>query len=325
MSDPDDTAGRSATGPFSGHRRWLVSSQPNPGSRISQRRPRRNGRPRRRSRRPSMGPAATAAGSRSAGAAAAPGQPPPAFDPPTQAQPYHQAQDQAQYQAQQSAPVSGAAAAARRRRYPDARRPARSPQPAGRRGRADAGARGKRPLGPAHGSPCPISTAEASEAIAPTSGRSPPPIRKKSASARKYALCATIDDIAQNLPNIGHDGAEWARRSLVVQFFRENIGGDRFWQLVDDVLARPAQNAELIELFAACLAAGFEGRFRVMPDGKGRLQQIMARLYGALEHPRSLSMLEIAPQWQGDRCAAAQGRHAEQGRAGRGRGACCCC
>lgn len=115
----------------------------------------------------------------------------------------------------------------------------------------------------------------------------------------KYALCATIDDIAQNLPEIGHDGAEWARRSLVVQFFRENIGGDRFWQLVEDMLANPSQNAEMIELFHACLAAGFEGRFRVMPDGKGRLREIMSRLYGALEHPRSLSMLELSPQWKG--------------------------
>ena len=114
-----------------------------------------------------------------------------------------------------------------------------------------------------------------------------------------YSLCATVDDIAQNLPNIGQDGAEWARRSLVVQFFRENIGGDRYWQLVDEVLARPGQNAELIELFVACLAAGFEGRFRVMPDGRGRLQQILASLYGALEHPRSQSALEISPQWHG--------------------------
>ena len=115
----------------------------------------------------------------------------------------------------------------------------------------------------------------------------------------KYALCSTIDDIAQNLPGVGHDGAEWARRSLVVQFFRENIGGDRFWQLTDEMLMRPAENSDLIELFHACLAAGFEGRFRVMPDGKTRLQEIMKRLYGALEHPRSLSMLEISPHWKG--------------------------
>jgi type VI secretion system protein ImpK len=114
-----------------------------------------------------------------------------------------------------------------------------------------------------------------------------------------YALCATVDDIAQNLPNIGQDGAEWARRSLVITFFRENIGGDRFWQLVDDILSKPALNSELIELFADCLAAGFEGRFRIMADGRTRLQQIFNSIYGALEHPRSLSQVEISPRWRG--------------------------
>ena len=115
----------------------------------------------------------------------------------------------------------------------------------------------------------------------------------------RYALCATIDDIAQNLPRAAADGAEWARRSLVVSFFRENIGGDRFWQLVDDLIARPAQNAELIELYAQCLAAGFEGRFRIMPDGRTRLQQIHNSLYGSLEHPRVLSQAELVPYWRG--------------------------
>lgn len=117
----------------------------------------------------------------------------------------------------------------------------------------------------------------------------------------KYAVCATIDDVAQNLPGVGNDGAEWARRSMVVQFFRENIGGDRFWQLVDDMLRSPSENADLIELYHGCLAAGFEGRFRVMPDGKRRLHEIMARLHGALTHVRGLSMLEMAPRWRGEK------------------------
>lgn len=113
----------------------------------------------------------------------------------------------------------------------------------------------------------------------------------------KYALCATIDDIAQNLP--GTDGAEWARHSLVVQFFQEAIGGDRFWQLVEDMLARPAQYADLIELYHACLAAGFEGRMRVLPDGKRRLHEVMTSLYAALDHVRTLSATELAPHWRG--------------------------
>lgn len=115
----------------------------------------------------------------------------------------------------------------------------------------------------------------------------------------KYALCATIDDIAQNLPGSAADGAEWARRGLVVQFFQEAIGGDRFWQLVDDMLARPAQHADLIELYHACLAAGFEGRFRVMPDGKRRLHEVMTSLYAGLEHVRTLSTVELSPHWKG--------------------------
>ena len=102
------------------------------------------------------------------------------------------------------------------------------------------------------------------------------------------------------MPGTGIDGAEWARRSLVVLFFQENIGGDRFWQIVDDMLRSPAGNADLIELYHACLAAGFEGRFRVMPDGKRRLHEIMTKLYGALEHPRSLSTQQLVSRWKGE-------------------------
>lgn len=116
----------------------------------------------------------------------------------------------------------------------------------------------------------------------------------------KYAVCATVDDVAQNLPGLGSDGAEWARRSMVVSFFQENIGGDRFWQLVDDMLRHPNDNLDLIELYHACLAAGFEGRFRVMPDGRQRLHEIMARLHGALPHVRSLSQVELVPNWRGE-------------------------
>ncbi|HMP55017.1 MAG TPA: type IVB secretion system protein IcmH/DotU [Novosphingobium sp.] len=140
---------------------------------------------------------------------------------------------------------------------------------------------------------------EATEAVATYDRAIAPLYADETRMRARYALCATIDDIAQNLPGLGSDGAEWARRSMVVSFFRETIGGDRFWQLVDDLIARPAQNAELIELYAECLSAGFEGRFRVMPDGRARLQQIHPSLYGALEHPRALSQVEMVPHWRG--------------------------
>lgn len=116
----------------------------------------------------------------------------------------------------------------------------------------------------------------------------------------KYALCATVDDIVQNLPGHGADTAEWTRRSMVVQVFQENIGGDRFWQLLDDMLAKPSSYLDLIELYHACLAAGFEGRFRVMPDGRSRLQDIQNKAYAALQHTRTLSQVELSPRWRGE-------------------------
>jgi len=122
----------------------------------------------------------------------------------------------------------------------------------------------------------------------------------------RYAVCATVDDIAQNLPGQAADGAEWARRSLVVQVFNENIGGDRFWRLLDDMLARPAEFANLIELYHACLAAGFEGRYRVAPDGKRRLHEIMASVYAALDHVRALSQTQLSPHWRGQPTPAAR-------------------
>ncbi|MBV9931855.1 MAG: type IVB secretion system protein IcmH/DotU [Alphaproteobacteria bacterium] len=149
--------------------------------------------------------------------------------------------------------------------------------------------------------PLPQFHRQASRAIAAFEAAVAPHFPQETRQRAKYALCATIDDIAQNLPGFGADGAEWARRSLVVKFFRENIGGDRFWQLVDDMLRYPADNRDLIELYHACLASGFEGRFRVMPDGRRRLHEIMSRLNGALDHVRSLSPVELSPQWRGEK------------------------
>lgn len=123
----------------------------------------------------------------------------------------------------------------------------------------------------------------------------PEPVRQRA----KYAICATTDDVAQNLPGSDSASAQWAQRNMLVTFFHENIGGDRFWTLAQEMLRDPQRNSNLIEMFHACLAAGFEGRLRHLPDGQGKKQEVMNSLYGALEHVRSLSGHEIVSHWQG--------------------------
>ena len=114
----------------------------------------------------------------------------------------------------------------------------------------------------------------------------------------RYAVFATVDDIAQNLPGKAKESAEWAQRSMVVRGFGENIGGDRFWQLLSEMLARPAEYLELIELYHACLAAGFEGRHR-LGDSGGRLRATSRSAYAVLPQIRSLSETELVPAWRG--------------------------
>ena len=116
----------------------------------------------------------------------------------------------------------------------------------------------------------------------------------------KYAVCATVDDVAQNLPGIGWGASQWAQRNMVVTFFKESIGGDRFFVFVKEMLRDPASNRDLIELFHTCLAVGFEGRNRALPDGRGRNQEVMVTLYSALKHVRELSHTEIVGHWRGE-------------------------
>ncbi len=114
-----------------------------------------------------------------------------------------------------------------------------------------------------------------------------------------YALAATADDIALNLPGQGAEAAEWARRSLVVRYFQEAIGGDRFWRLLDQMVAQPSGHEDLLELYHACMAAGFEGRYRVAEHGRQLHRELLQRVYQALPSRGGLSRLELVPNWRG--------------------------
>lgn len=119
----------------------------------------------------------------------------------------------------------------------------------------------------------------------------------------RYALCATIDDVALNLPDQGDDTAAYSQRTMVVKFFNEAIGGDRFWYLLDEMTHQPGEYGDLLELYHACMAAGFEGRYRIQ-GGRAAHQAKMEEVYRALEVGRGLARDEISPRWRGETAPA---------------------
>src|SRR5918995_2740065 len=117
-----------------------------------------------------------------------------------------------------------------------------------------------------------------------------------------YVLCATADDIVQNIP--GEDRHVWTQYSMLSRFFGERVGGVRFFEELDRAKADPSANYPLLELQHACLALGFQGIHRTSAGGAATLQQIQRNLYEILRRVKKANP-ELSPRWQGQALAAA--------------------
>lgn len=139
---------------------------------------------------------------------------------------------------------------------------------------------------------------EASDALGAYDRAVAPHYPEETRSTARYLLAATVDDIAGNLPNL--DGsAGWEGRSLVSQQFSGGFSEDALWTQLDHALEKPEDHSDLIELAFACIAAGFQGRYRSQPGGGDELEKRSEKLYKALDHTRALSQRFVSPQWVG--------------------------
>ncbi|QBF33981.1 type IVB secretion system protein IcmH/DotU [Thalassococcus sp. S3] len=115
--------------------------------------------------------------------------------------------------------------------------------------------------------------------------------------ASKYALCATLDDVVMNTP-LGSRSI-WTSHSLVGSFFSETWGGDRFFDLLDQMKRDPGVNIDLIELLYYCISLGFEGRYRISDRGQGELMVLREDLYRLIRSIRGEPERDLSPVWRG--------------------------
>lgn len=97
-------------------------------------------------------------------------------------------------------------------------------------------------------------------------------ISEVQANSAKYIICATADDIVQNIPT--EDRHVWTQYSMLSRFFGERIGGVRFFDELTRLKQDPLVNYDLLELQHTCLALGFHGIHRTSAGGVATLQQI---------------------------------------------------
>ncbi|MEO8751279.1 MAG: DotU family type VI secretion system protein [Casimicrobiaceae bacterium] len=112
----------------------------------------------------------------------------------------------------------------------------------------------------------------------------------------RYCLCTALDETAAQTP-WGGSGV-WSRHSLLVTFYNETWGGEKFFQLLAKLAQNPQQHGDLLELMYYCLALGFEGRFRIVDNGRALLETLKQRLLQILTKLRGEHERPLALHWQ---------------------------
>lgn len=124
--------------------------------------------------------------------------------------------------------------------------------------------------------------------------------------AGRYILCTLLDEAAASTP-WGGSGA-WASQSLLVQFHNESWGGEKVFALMAKLAENVPANRNLLELLYVCLAFGFEGRYRVIDNGRAQLDGVRARLAQMLRQGQTPDPA-LSPRWQGAEPGEAGIRH----------------
>jgi type VI secretion system protein ImpK len=122
-------------------------------------------------------------------------------------------------------------------------------------------------------------------------------VEKETIFWARYALCSALDEIVLSTP-WGNQSA-WHDQSLLITLHNEGWGGEKFFQLLQKLLQNPARNLELLELMYICLAFGFEGRYRPLPDGFAQLQGVRDNLYRTIRNQHGESEPDLSAHWQG--------------------------
>ncbi|RBW49169.1 type IVB secretion system protein IcmH/DotU [Marinobacter sp. F3R11] len=103
--------------------------------------------------------------------------------------------------------------------------------------------------------------------------------------AYRYVLCAFIDEAV-----LGTDwGAHsiWSQHSLLSRFHNETWGGEKVFAILARMEQEPARYKDMLGFIYLCLCLGFEGRYKVMENGRDEYEQILRGLHEQLQSLRN--------------------------------------
>ncbi|MDY6798382.1 MAG: type IVB secretion system protein IcmH/DotU, partial [Pseudomonadota bacterium] len=98
--------------------------------------------------------------------------------------------------------------------------------------------------------------------------------------AYRYVLCAFIDEAVLGTDWGAH--SVWSQHSLLSRFHNETWGGEKVFAILARMEREPERYREMLEFIYLCLCLGFEGRYKVMDNGREEYEEIIRGLYEQL-------------------------------------------
>lgn len=109
----------------------------------------------------------------------------------------------------------------------------------------------------------------------------------------KFALASFVDEtvLTNNFPLKN----EWEKNPLQLEYFGEQLAGNKFFDKLEAMLKQIEVTADAVEIYYFCMLLGFKGRYAIYEQDK--LLQIMQSTANALVKVGKIKPVELSPHW----------------------------
>jgi type VI secretion system protein ImpK len=109
----------------------------------------------------------------------------------------------------------------------------------------------------------------------------------------KFALASFVDEtvLTNNFPLKN----EWEKNPLQLEYFGEQLAGNKFFDKLDAMLKQIEVTQDAVEVYYFCMLLGFKGRYAVYEQDK--LLATLQRTANALVKVGKIRSVELSPHW----------------------------
>lgn len=109
----------------------------------------------------------------------------------------------------------------------------------------------------------------------------------------KFALASFVDEtvLTNNFPLKD----EWEKYPLQLEYFGEQLAGDKFFDKLEAMLKQIEVTQDAVEIYYVCMLLGFKGRYAVYE--KEKLLATMQKTANALVKVGKIKPVELSPNW----------------------------